>query len=207
MHQLMTIDAVVRLIRSGRTLAITGVESALDQLPIGAWIGGTMPYVKDLLGSAKTDRQVFVTELPNRCQTVLQYHAAADLSALAAQTPAQGYSLAILPVGSPAHQRYAAACGDDPGGFAAPLVAWLASVDPTRVGLQQPLVYVGKTGQKLTDGVAVAHARLPEGQRAADALGALLEPEGVEVLSFTHGGASALDRRAGSAAQAQALMA
>ena len=205
MHQLMTIDAVVRLIRGGLTLAVTGVEAALDQLPIGAWIGGTMPYVKDLMGGAKTDRQVFVTELPNRCQTVLQFHAAEQLAAIASQTPANGYSLAILPGGSPSHQRYAAQFGDDPGSLGAPLVAWLSSVDPSRVGLQQPLVYVGKTGQKLTDGVAVAHVRLPDGQLAADALNGLMEPEGVEVLSFMHGGCSARDRH--TSHQAQAAMA
>lgn len=207
MHQLMTIDAVVRLIRGGRTLAITGVEAALDQLPIGAWIGGTMPYVKDLQGAAKTDRQVFVTELPNRCQTVLQYHATAEFAALAAHTPAHGYSLAMLPWGSAAHQQYATQCGEDPGGFESPLVAWLASVDPSRVGLQQPLIYVGKTGQKLTDGVVVAHARLAEGQRVEDALGGLMKPEGLEVLSFTHGGSSARERRAHAGEHALTAMA
>ncbi len=207
MHQLMTIDAVVRLIRGGRTLAVTGVEAALDQLPIGAWIGGTMPYIKDPVGGSKTDRQVFVTELPNRCQTVLQFHAAGPLAAIASQTPTNGYSLAILPGGSVSHLRYAAQYGDDPGSLGAPLVAWLSSVDPSREGLQQPLVYVGKTGQKLTEGVAVAHVRLPDGQHATDALNGLMAPEGLEVLSFVHGSRSARDRHASASGQARAVMA
>ena len=60
MHQLMNIDAVVRLIRSGRPLAVTGVEAALDQLPIGPWIGATMPYLKQVQGAVRTDEECHV---------------------------------------------------------------------------------------------------------------------------------------------------
>jgi len=207
MHQLMTIDAVVKLIRSGRTLAITGLESTLDQLPIGAWIGATMPYVKDLQDRSKTDRLVFVTELPARGQTSLQYYDLERMAAISSHAPGHGYSLVIVPGGSSAHLRYASEYGEEPGGLDKPSVGWIASVDETRRASQQPLVYFGKMGQKLSEGAVVAHVRVPEGQVATDAMASAMEPEGLEVLSFTHGGFSEMERRAPVGIRAQPTLA
>ncbi len=187
----MTIDAVVRLIRSGQPLAITGVEEALDQLPIGPWIGGTAPHVRDAQVCASSDRQVFVTELPARGLTSVQYCDVACMAAMRAHAPAQGYSLVIVPDGSSAHLCFAAAYGDEPGGTLRPTVGWVATVDPARRGLRQPLVYFGKTGQKLAEGAVVAHARVPQGTSLGDGVARLMAPRGVDVLCVAHGATAA----------------
>ena len=41
---LMPVAAAASLIGSGAWLSIAGDESALRQLPLGNWIGGTIPY-------------------------------------------------------------------------------------------------------------------------------------------------------------------
>ncbi len=196
----MTIDAVVRLIRAGRALAITGVEEALDQLPIGAWIGGTAPHMKDAKVCASTERQVFVTELPARGLTSVQYYDLERMAAISAHAPAQGYSLVIVPDGGSAHLRFASEFGDEPGVTPRPTVGWVASVDPARRGLRQPLVYFGKTGQKLGEGAVVAHARVPQGMLLGDGVARLMAPRGLDVLCFAHSGSATVG--AGSMAAA-----
>ncbi|MFG6466301.1 DUF6976 family protein [Pelomonas baiyunensis] len=190
MHQLMTIDAVVRLLRNGRPLAVTGAEAALDQLPVGPWVGATTSPVRSPQGEVRTDRQVWVTELPARGLTTLHHVAADAMHEVWTQGPEQGYSLALLPEGGVAH-----VCCTQPdlagaGQPQSPVVTWLARVEAGRPG-QHPLIYFGKTGQKLSDGAVVAHVRLPNGQSPAEALAGLIAPEGVQVLGLAPGMASA----------------
>ncbi len=44
MNQLISVQAAAEMIRSGKSISVAGPESALDQLPAGNWIGGTIPY-------------------------------------------------------------------------------------------------------------------------------------------------------------------
>ena len=64
MNQLISVQAAAELIRQGTPLSLAGPESALDQLPAGNWIGGTIPYFMVPSGGVVVqDGQVFATDL------------------------------------------------------------------------------------------------------------------------------------------------
>lgn len=64
MNELITVAKAAEMIRAGSVLSLAGPESALDQLPAGNWIGGTIPYfMVDAGGTVVTEGQVFATDL------------------------------------------------------------------------------------------------------------------------------------------------
>lgn len=66
MNEMITVQAAAELIRKGVPLSLAGPESALDQLPAGNWIGGTIPYFMVAGGGVVvTEGKVFATDLSN----------------------------------------------------------------------------------------------------------------------------------------------
>jgi len=185
MNELITIDAAAALIREGRALAIAGPEVALDALPRGRWIGGTIPYFMARDGGVVDNQaRVFVTELPASGATSFAHYAANELHNLVAKAPDNGYTLAIIPAASEAHKRFAADASSYEGAFLKPTVGWISGVHLSELGTRTPKVYDGATGTRHEDGVVAAHVTLPASQMASVEIVNIFEPETGDVLRF-----------------------
>lgn len=186
MNQLMSTAAAADLIRSGRFLSLAGPEAALDTLPPGNWVAGTIPYCMDASGGATlTDAQVFVTPLPDTGAVQLAHYPADRLQAIVGNGPDNGFTLAIVPAGSAAHKTFAADAVNDVQAFLKPTVGWVSGVHLSDLGRVRPKVYLGATGRKFEDGMVAAHVALPERQLASIEIVNIFEPGDGDTLRFT----------------------
>ena len=86
MNRLMTLAEAADLIRSGAALSLAGPETALDALPAGNWIAGTIPYFMDTAGGVvSTEGKVFVTPLPASGKAMVKRLAATHSEAFVEQ--------------------------------------------------------------------------------------------------------------------------
>ena len=129
MNRLMNLADAAELIRSGAFLSLAGPESALDTLPQGNWVAGTIPYFMDSAGGVvSTEGQVFVTPLPATGTATLTHYAADQLKSIVGNGPDNGFTIAIVPAGSAAHKTFAAEAVNDADAFLKPTVGWVAGV-------------------------------------------------------------------------------
>lgn len=187
MNELITIAAASELIRSGAALAVAGPESALDALPLGRWIGGTIAYFMGADGGVvDNDARVFVTRLPQQGPIEFAHYGCEHIGDVVERAPANGFSLAIIPAMSPAHKRFAAEAASHKDAFLKPTIGWISGVHLSELGKRTPKVYDGRTGTRHEDGVVVAHVALPEDQVASIDIVNIFEPEDGDVLHFDH---------------------
>lgn len=186
MNRLMNLADAAELIRSGAALSLAGPESALDALPAGQWIAGTIPYFMDTAGGVvSTEGKVFVTPLPATGTATLAHYGADQLKSIVGNGPDNGFTVAIVPAGSAAHKTFAQEAVNDADAFLKPTVGWVSGVHLSELGKVTPKVYLGSTGQKFEDGVVVAHVALPESQLASIEIVNIFEPGDGDTLRFT----------------------
>jgi hypothetical protein len=162
------------------------LEGALDQLPQGNWVAGTTPYFMDAAGGVVAqDGQVFVSPLPAAAEVRLMHYSTERLADLVTNGPDNGYSLAIVPAGTSAHRQFAEGAASNAEAYLKPTVGWVSGVHLSELGKVKPKVYLGSTGQKFDDGMAVAHVALPDGQLASIEIVNIFEPDAGDVLTFT----------------------
>lgn len=185
MNKLLTVAQAADLIRSGAALSLAGPESALDRLPAGNWIGGTIPYF--LLpdgGVVVTEGQVFATGLSDVGRVEVSSYGADDLAGISGNAPANGFALTIIPAGCEAHARFAADAASFPDAFLKPTVGWIAGVHLDDLNSIRPKVYDGRTATKHDDRAVVAYVTLPDDKIASVEILNLFEPDGGDVLHF-----------------------
>jgi hypothetical protein len=166
MNTLLSIEDTARLIESGTVLALAGSRRALAQLPAGAWVGGTSHYFIGTDGGVKTDDLIFVTSLSDLGQVNLVVYPAAEVTRLAAEAPANGFSLAIVPAGSDALKTFAQR-GYSSDLFLKPVIGWVAGVDLAAIKTTRACVIDGRAGTFHEDAVVVAHVTLPDDKIAS----------------------------------------
>lgn len=157
---LMSVASAAELIGQGRALTIAGDESLLSQLPRGQWIGGTTPYFMTAEGGQCRRDAVFVQSLDVADVAVASY----DVDTLAnvmEDAPENGYSIIVLPAGSPVLELYAHHAPDFPDMFIKPIVGWVSGVHLDELGERCPAVFDGQRGALYTDRAVVLHVRLP----------------------------------------------
>jgi len=185
MNKLISIDEARSLIERGTTLSFAGPEAALDQLPHGRWIAGTIPYFMLPEGGAViTDGHVFATELSQLGEVTFESYAADQLAGISANAPDHGFALTIIPAGGDCHRRFAAEAADYPATFVKPPVGWIAGVHLSDLGKVTPKVYDGRTGTKFEDRAVVAYVHLPAGKQLSIEIVNLFEPDDGDVLQF-----------------------
>ncbi len=165
MSKLMTVAEVQALIAGGKSLALAGEESLLDQLPRGNWVAGTIPYFIAEDGGVSTKERIFVTELPEQARIAsIKAYAKDELVNIVKDGEGCGFSMIIVPAGSDVHQAYAKEAPGYPGLFLRPIIGWVSGVDLADLGRKTPKVYNGSLGQKSDREVVAMHVGLPENQ-------------------------------------------
>jgi len=186
MNQLITVQAAIDLIKSGAALSLAGPESALDQLPAGNWIGGTIPYFMIASGGVVVNEgKVFATDLSGLGSVSVASYGPDDLASIAGQAPDNGFSVAIIPAGSRCHTRFAAESANFKDAFLKPTVGWISGVHLSQLGTVTPKVYDGRTATKYEDRAVVAYVTLPEDKLASLEIVNLFEPGDGDVLHFS----------------------
>ena len=66
MTKMMSLAEAAKLIQDGQYLYIAATENCLTQLPLGNWIGGTIPYFMTPTGGMVSHDQALVTVLPQQ---------------------------------------------------------------------------------------------------------------------------------------------
>jgi len=185
MNKLITVQAASELIRNGNALTLAGPESALDQLPAGNWIGGTIPYFMLTEGGVVANEgKVFVNNLAAIGQISFASYGSDDLAGIAGNGPENGFALTIIPAGSTAHQKFAADAANFEDAFVKPTVGWIAGVHLSELGSKTPKVYDGRTSTKYEDRAVVAYVSLPEDKLASIEIINLFEQDDGDVLTF-----------------------
>lgn len=187
---LVTPQVAAELILGGATLAVAGDESVLAALPLGNWMGGTIPYFMGQDGGVTTRDQVFITPLspyPGH-QPYIKLYDTASLSQVCVEAPDNGFSVIILPAFSEAHFEYAqhASLYDDM--FMKPLVGWVAGIHLDDMGLRTPKVRDGRTGALLENHAVAIHVPLPQNISANVNIVNLFTQGSGDVIEFRDGG-------------------
>lgn len=189
MNALITVAAAAEMIRRGVPLSLAGPESALDQLPAGPWIGGTIPYFMTASGGVVvTEGHVFATELSPIGEISFASYGPDELAGISGHAPDNGFAIAVIPAGSSSHTRFAADAANYEGAFLRPTVGWIAGVHLDDLGRVTPKVYDGRTATKHEDRAVVAYVSLPEDKLATVDIVNLFEPDGADLLQFPTAG-------------------
>ena len=166
-NKLCTINEVVKMIQNNNILVIAGNESALNQLPAGNWIGGTIPYFMDVNGGTFTKEKLFVTDVTDiQKDFKIRIYDPSNLNNLLADRYVDGFTYILIPAFSEIHQKYAIGAEETDGLYDAPIVGWITGIDLGELGKNTPKVIDGKN-KVVSDNKAVClHIELPEGKMA-----------------------------------------
>ncbi|MEY4765817.1 MAG: hypothetical protein RI907_2490 [Pseudomonadota bacterium] len=185
MNQLTSVTQATQWIREGRCLSLAGTEAALQGLPEGDWIAGTIPYfMADEGGMVARDDQVFVTDLTALGATRVATYGEGDIEQVVAQAPANGFTLLIIPFGGGTQRRFAAEAANFKDAFLKPTVGWIAGVHLEDIGKKAPLVYDGRTHSAHEDRAVAVHITLPEDKLVQVDILNLFEPDGTDLIQF-----------------------
>jgi hypothetical protein len=160
--RLMTVEQASAVLGTGVPAVVAGTDELLARLPHGNWIGGTMRYFMSPGQPCDSPDEVLVVELPSPPSDVdIRLYDSSNLSQIVTDAPDNGYSIVIIPAGSPAHLEYAARAPYFPGLFRHPIVGWISGVALQDLGTEEPATYDGRTGRRDVNRALVLHSRLP----------------------------------------------
>ncbi|MBI5965805.1 MAG: hypothetical protein HY863_20190 [Chloroflexi bacterium] len=161
------ISEVKEKIAHGQKLLLAGDEELLRQLPVGKWIGGSIPYFMTETGGLVTRDKVYVTEMPEGVTEIsIKTYNAETLPDVYADMAENGFSLIVIPASSQAHFEFALHAPRYKGFGHSPLIGWIAGVHLEDIGRVTPKVFDGRTQTVLENGAVVIHAALPPTQVA-----------------------------------------
>lgn len=189
---LMPIARAAELISSGQYLSIAGDEAALRQLPLGNWIGGTIPYFMGAEGGTSSCEQVFVSEIAGfSTPPQLRFYDAATLPQICRNAPENGYSVLILPAFSPIHASFARNAPNYEEMYLKPLIGWVAGVHLDALGQLAPKVVLGSSGEFSEQHAVVMDVALPPDKFAQIDIVNLFRPGTGSSITFFDTGFSA----------------
>jgi len=167
MKTVMSVEEASELIRSGKRMFVAGDERLLALLPVGEWIGGTIPYFMGEDGGVFSRDRVQAILLPDSVtEATVKLYDAGELENIPADYKPNGFAYVLIPAFSDAHQRFAQDCSTWSGVFDRPLVGWIAGIDLKDLGKASPKVFNGQTGEASASKAAVMHLDLRDGQFA-----------------------------------------
>ncbi len=161
-RKLYTIEEAVRLILTGSKLVITGDETALNRLPKGNWIGGTIPYFMDVSQGQESRDMVFIEDQSvNAIDFAIKVYNPSNQDQIASTGFENGYTIVIIPYNSKSHIDFSHYSLSYPNIFQNPIVGYIAGMHLDELGKRTAKVYNGQTGDKFEEGVVAMNIKLP----------------------------------------------
>ncbi|HPR06348.1 MAG TPA: hypothetical protein PK620_07085 [Denitromonas sp.] len=188
---LMPVAAVAELIREGHYLSLAGDEAALRQLPLGHWIGGTIPYFMAATGGTVSRDQVFVQPVTGFAAAPrLRLYDAGSLPQLCRNAPDHGFSLLIVPAFSTCHGDFARNAPNYEDMYLKPLAGWVAGTHLDDAGHATPQVVLGSSGEFSAEHAVVMDVELPPERFAQIDIVNPFKPGDGDAISFPDTGFS-----------------
>ncbi len=162
-RKLYTIQEAEQFILNGHKLVITGDESALDMLPKGNWIGGTIPYFMDVDQGKESRELVFIedqSDLAIDFSIKVYNHENQDKIAVAGFD--NGYSIVIIPAGSKSLVDFSLHSLSYPNIFQNPIIGYISGTHLDELGRRNAKIFNGQTKEKFEDGIIALNIKLPE---------------------------------------------
>ena len=160
--RLLSLAETGDLIRTGTFLSIAADEALLRQLPRGNWMGGTIPYFMGQDGGESSREKLFVTPVPDFARKVrLGFYDITNIQDVCTDSPANGYSLIIIPAFSALHSLFARQAPTFADMFMKPLAGWIAGCHLDDLGQATPRVVLGPDGTFDSEQAVVMHVELP----------------------------------------------
>jgi hypothetical protein len=187
--ELLSIPEVQSAIAAGESLFLAGSREALSQLPLGNWIGGTIPYFMADEGGLMAEDRIFVTKVPDFALEVKAADYGPDnLADLYREAPANGFTFLVLPASTEVHKTFAEQAPSYEGFLFRPVVGWVAGVRVDRIGKEAPAVFNGKTRKSFDARGAALHVTLPASKVVDLEIVNIFESGGGSLIRFEEAG-------------------
>jgi hypothetical protein len=161
---LIGLKETMDLIRSGKPLHIAADERLLSQLPKGNWIGGTTPYFITESGGLLTEDKLFVDEISVAETVKFSVYDDKTFKTVAADAFDNGFTLFVLPFGSPILEAFAKDAAEIDGIFLKNIAGWVSGFNLGTGGTAR--TFNGKDGKSYADKAVAMHVALPKGKLA-----------------------------------------
>ena len=197
MHSVLhTVEEVNNRISKGERLLLAGDETALRQLPAGAWIGGTIPYFISETGGVCSRNLIYVTELPDFIvSATIKVYDESTLASVYQDIPENGFGFIILPGMSKIHEKFALLAPSYRNFAVHPLVGWVSGVYLDDVGVATPKAFDGTTLQASESRAVVMHVQLPQSKAAKINIVNIFKQGGGDEIVFDNDGFTVTDAR------------
>jgi hypothetical protein len=189
MKTLFNKNDVVKMIENGESLLLAGDEKALQGLPKGKWIAGTIPYFMSEDGGLLTHDQIQVVKLPSIITDIdIKTYSPNELKNIPKDYKKNGFSYVIIPGFSDAHQEFSKECSTYDGLFDRPLMGWISGFDLAELGKTSAKVINGLTLEVSDSKAVVMHLNLPDRQYAKINIINLFKQGNGDTITFTNSG-------------------
>lgn len=191
---LATVEDVKKLLSNGKKLVLAADEKLLLSLPKGEWIAGTIPYFMTDVGGMVARDKIFVDEMPSFLRSCrIGTYSELELPQIVADSPPNGFSVAILPAFSKVHQDYAMNAPSYDDIFFKSIIGWVSGIHLGDLGSASPLVFSGATGESTGSKAVVMHVELPAEYRSNISVVNIFEQGDGDEISFPAGGFQVTD--------------
>lgn len=162
-RKLYTIQEAEKIIQSGKIMVITGDESALDKLPEGNWIGGTIPYFMDIDKGKENREMVFIEDQSNLAIDFnIKIFDVENQDNVAIDGFDNGYTIVIVPANSNSHIDFAINSFSYTNIFNNPIIGYISGTHLDDVESSKARIVNGQTKEKKEDGLIALNIKLPE---------------------------------------------
>ena len=193
---MFSLDEVSAKVSQGRHLVLAGDRALLKQVPIGSWIGGTIPYFMARQGGVLTREKIFVTELPDYVTSVsVKTYNEGTVSSVYKDAPENGLSIIIISGSSPTHFSFALNAPQYERFAMRPLIGWISGTNVADIGKVAPEVFSGDNRLSQRNAAVVMHIGLPADRQASINIVNIFKQGSGDVISFPENGFQAIDAR------------
>jgi hypothetical protein len=159
--RMYNIDEAIQEINSGKSLIIAADERILSKLPVGNWIGGTIPYFIGENGGLFSQDKLYITEIPDYAISAeIKIYDAASISTIYTDAKPNGFSFLLIPCFSDVHLSFALKAPSFDNFAVRPLTGWVAGYDLNEAQATAK-VFDGRTGKAMPANAIAFHVGLP----------------------------------------------